>query len=125
MTRKEMEEAMARKDKVQEAIKQEVSAIMREDLSDSRIGFVTITKVEVSLDLRHAKIFVSVLGETEQSQATFDALKRATGYVRKLLAERLRMRFVPEITFKEDKTAAYSVYIANKIDEIKKQTHQE
>lgn len=124
MTRKEMEEAMARKDKVQEAIKQEVSAIMREDLSDSRIGFVTITKVEVSLDLRHAKIFVSVLGETEQSQATFDALKRATGYVRKLLAERLRMRFVPEITFKEDKTAAYSVYIANKIDEIKKQTHQ-
>ena len=115
---------MARKDKVQEAIKQEVSAIMREDLSDSRIGFVTVTKVEVSFDLRHAKIFVSVLGETEQSQATFVALKRATGYVRRLLAERLRMRFVPEIAFKEDKTAAYSVYIAKKIDEIKQQTNQ-
>lgn len=115
---------MARKDKVQEAIKEEVSAIMREDLSDPRIGFATITKVEVSADLKYAKIFVSVLAEKEQSEATFAALKNATGYVRKLLAERLRMRFVPEISFKEDASTAYSVYIAKKIDEIKEQTNQ-
>jgi len=116
---------MARKEKVQEAIKEEVSSIIRKDLSDPRIGFVTITRVEVTADLKYAKIFVSVLGEPGQVKETFAALDKAIGYVRKLLAERLRMRFVPEISFKEDASAAYSVYIANKIDEIKKETQKE
>ncbi len=116
---------MGRKDKVQEVIKQEVGTIMREDLSDPRIGFVTVTRVEVSPDLKYAKIFVSVLGEAKQCKATFKALRSATGYTRKLLAERLRLRFVPAVVFKEDDSAAYSVYIAKKIDEIKKPNNQE
>lgn len=111
---------MSRKDKVQEAIKQEVSSIIHDELHDPRIGFATVTKVDVSLDLKHAKIYVSVLGKSQQDNSTFIALDKAKGYVRKLLARRLKMRFVPEITFKEDRSIEYSVYISQKIDEIKK-----
>ena len=116
---------MARKDKVQVAIKKEVSAIIRDDLSDPRIGFVTVTSVDLSPDLKYAKIFISVLGEPKQRKETFKALASAKGYVRKLLGDRLNLRFVPNVSFKEDTSAAYSVYIAKKIDEIKEETNQE
>lgn len=110
---------MSRKERVQEAIKQEVSSIIHDELKDPRIGFVTITRTELSPDLRHARIFVSVLGKQESSNSTFEALGSAKGYIRKLLAKRLKMRFTPDITFKEDKSAEYSVYISKKIDELK------
>lgn len=110
---------MSRREKVQEAIKQETSAIIHDELNDPRIGFATVTKVELSLDLKYAKIYVSVLGEQEKNNSTFVALEKAKGYIRKLLAQRIKMRFVPEIIFKEDKSAEYSIYISKKIDEIK------
>lgn len=112
---------MARKDRAQKAIKLEVSSIIHDELNDPRIGFATVTAVELSADLQYAKIFVSVLGEAKQIQETFDALKSAKGYIRSLLSKRLRMRSVPDLVFKQDTSAEYSVYIANKIDELKKQ----
>lgn len=110
---------MSRKDKIQEAIKQEVSYIIHNELNDPRIGFVTVTKAEVSPDLKHARIYISALGQPQQNKATFVALEKAKGYIRKLLAQRLQMRFTPEIYFKEDKSGEYSVYISKKIDELK------
>ena len=110
---------MARKQKVEEAIKHEVSQIIQRELNDPRVGFTTVTRVELSVDLKYAKIFVSVLGEKDKAGQTFDALKRAQGFIRKLLAQRLRMRFVPEISFKEDNSSEYSVRIAKIIDELK------
>jgi len=109
---------MARLDRVAEAIKQEASSIIHDELNDPRIGFATVTKVELSHDLKHAKIFVSVLGK-EDTKDTFKALESAKGFVRKLLAERLQMRYTPEILFKEDKSAEYSIYISKKLDELK------
>ena len=110
---------MSRKEKVQEAIKQEVGSIIHDELKDPRIGFATVTRAEVSADLKHAKVYVSVLKEEKTTASTFKALESAKGYIRKLLAQRLKMRFVPELIFREDKSAEYSIYISKKIDELK------
>ncbi|MBL7197849.1 MAG: 30S ribosome-binding factor RbfA [Candidatus Omnitrophica bacterium] len=110
---------MSRREKVKEAIRQEVSSIIHDELKDPRIGFVTVTRTEVSPDLKYAKIYVSVLRKQESDTSTFKALESAKGYIRKLLAQRLKMRFTPEIAFKEDRSAEYSIYISKKIDELK------
>lgn len=109
-----------RKDKVQETIQKEVSAIIRNELKDPRLGFITITGVEITDDLRHAKIFFSVLGKEEDYRKTENALKSALGYIRKLLAERIQLRFAPEIMFRADKSGMYSQRIEEVLNEIKK-----
>jgi len=116
---------MGRKDRVKEIIKQEVSSIIHDEVNDPRIGFVTVTRIEMSPDLRYATIFVSVLGQPKECEETFKALNSAKGFIRKLLAGRIRMRFIPDISFKQDKTIEYSVYISKKIDEIKDETKNE
>ncbi|MFC1708532.1 30S ribosome-binding factor RbfA [Candidatus Omnitrophota bacterium] len=110
---------MSRKDKVQEAIRQEVAAIIHDELKDPRIGFATVTRAEVTADLRHAKIYVSVLGKQKSANSTLKALESGKGYMRTLLAKRLKMRFTPDLMFKEDKSAEYSVEFAKKLEEIK------
>jgi ribosome-binding factor A len=108
-----------RKEKVQDAIQKEVSDIIRNEVKDPRLGFVTITSVEVSDDLRHAKIFFSVLGKEEEFKKTEEALKSAQGYIRTLLAGRIQLRFAPEIMFRVDKSSVYSVRIEEVLNEIK------
>jgi ribosome-binding factor A len=108
-----------RKEKVQDAIQKEVSDIIRNEMKDPRLGFVTITAVEVSDDLRHAKIFFSVLGKEEDFKKTEEALQSALGYIRTLLAERIQLRFAPEIMFRIDKSSMYSVHIDEVLNEIK------
>jgi ribosome-binding factor A len=88
-------------ERLQEEIRREVSAILRRS-KDPRIGFVSVTGVEVSADLRHAKVFVSVYGSDEERDATMKGLERATGFVRTELAKAIRLRFVPEIVFRYD-----------------------
>ncbi|MBU1999167.1 MAG: 30S ribosome-binding factor RbfA [Candidatus Omnitrophota bacterium] len=110
---------MPRQDRVQEAIKKEVSLIIQSELNDPRMGFVTITEVRISQDLKYAKIFYSVLGKEEETNKTHEALKSAQGFIRKLVAERLQLRFAPEISFKEDKSGEYSVRIDEILNEIK------
>jgi ribosome-binding factor A len=85
-----------------EVIKAEASDIIQRDLRDPRIGFVSITDVVVSADLRHAKIFVSVLGDDDAKRRTMAGLDRACGHVRSELGARLQVRFVPEILFRLD-----------------------
>lgn len=114
---------MSRKDRVKEVIKQIVSSIIHDELKDPRIGFATVTKAEISPDLKHAKIYVSVLDKQKEA-STFKALESAKGYIRKLLAQRLKMRFTPEIMFKEDRSAEYSIYIAKKIEELMNEDKQ-
>jgi ribosome-binding factor A len=66
------------------------------------VGFVTVTEVRVSPDLRHARVSVSVLGTPQERQETFDALVRATGYIRRLIGARIRLRHTPELIFTYD-----------------------
>lgn len=110
---------MSRQDKVQEAIKKEVSLIIQNELNDPRMGFVTITSVEITKDLRYAKVFYSVLGKEEDHKKTDKALNSALGFIRKLVAERIQLRFAPEIVFREDHSSEYSVRIEEVLNEIK------
>jgi len=111
---------MSRQDKVSEALRQEISNIIQYELKDPRIGFVTVTQVEITHDLRYAKVFFSVLGKEEEHVKTQEALESALGFIRRLIAQRIRLRFVPEISFKEDRSAEYSVQIQQALDEVKK-----
>lgn len=112
---------MSRQDKVREAIKREISLILHDELKDPRLGFITITRVELTPDLRYAKVFFSVLGKEEDYNKTKEALDSSLGFIRKLLAERINLRLAPEIIFKEDHSQEYSVRIQEVLDEIKEQ----
>jgi ribosome-binding factor A len=109
----------SRQDRVAEAIRQEASIIIHDKLKDPRLGFITITNVEVTPDLRYAKIFFSVLGNDESYRKTKEALDSALGFVRKLVAQRLNLRFAPELAFYEDRSTEYSVRIEEVLNEIK------
>lgn len=91
-----------RTEKLQEFIKEQVSEIIQQHVRDPRIGFVSITDVEVSADIRHAKIFVSVLGDEDAKSGTMTGLDSALKFIRGELGRRLEMRYTPEIMFKLD-----------------------
>ena len=110
---------MSRHERVEEAIKKEVSLIIHDELKDPRIGFVTITRVELSGDLRNAKIFYSVLGKEDACKKTKIALDSAAGYIRSLVAQRINMRFATELMFCEDHSIEYSVKIQEVLNKIK------
>ncbi len=102
---------MSRRERVAEALKREVSSIIQDELEDPRLGFITITGAEISADLRCAKVFFSVLGEEEQYKKTAKALESSLGFIRKLVGDRLQLRFTPEIIFREDKSIQNSIRI--------------
>jgi ribosome-binding factor A len=110
---------MVRYEKVAETLKKEISNIIHDELKDPRLGFITITRVELSQDLRYAKIFFSVLGKEEEYQKSKVALDSALGFIRRLIAQRVKLQFVPEIVFKEDRSSEYSIRIEEIIQEIK------
>lgn len=109
---------MARHERVEKTIQKEVSSIIHDELKDPRLGFVTITRVELTRDLRDAKIYFSVLGKEQDYKRTKDALDSALGFIRSLIARRIRLRFAPTICFKEDKSAEYSIRIQEVLNQI-------
>lgn len=88
-------------------IREEVSDLLLRKIKDPRIGFVTITAVEVSDDLRRAKIFYSVLGTETDRQDAAAGLLSATGFIKRELAARLQLKFMPEIGFEYDESLEY------------------
>ncbi len=110
---------MGRNDKVSEALRREIGSIIQYELKDPRLGFVTVTRVELTQDLRYAKIFFSVLGKEEEHAKTKEALDSALGFIRRLIAQRIRLRFVPELTFKEDRSIEYSIQIQEALNKVK------
>jgi len=110
---------MSRIDKINNAIKKEVSQIVQEELKDPRLGFITITRVETTKDLSYAKIYFSVFAENQQLEKVESGLLSSVGFIRRLLGQRLRIRHIPELIFKLDKSAEYTMQILKKIEEIK------
>jgi len=98
-------------EKLQELIKQEMSKMLLTDLKDPRIGFVTVTDVEMTGDLREAKIYVSVMGGSEQVKSSLEGLNSALGFVRREIGQRVRLRFTPEISFALDTSLDYGDHI--------------
>ena len=104
-----------------ELLKEEISKIIRREVKDPRIGFVSITDVEVSGDLRHAKVFVSVYGEEKEKKDTMEGLRKANGFIRKLVGERITTYHTPEIIFRYDDSIEHGVYISKLIDEVREE----
>jgi len=100
-----------RLDRVNQLIKEEVSLLLQRELKDPRLGFVTVTEVDTSKDLRQAKIFVSVLGGDEQWKASMTALTSARGFVRNWLRQNLDLRVTPEIDFRPDRSMEHAARI--------------
>jgi ribosome-binding factor A len=94
-----------RTEKVDELLRQEITSIVAREVADPRIGFVTITSVETTQDLRHAKVWVSVIGQPAERTAALKALGRAMPFVRHELGTRLRMRRIPDLHVELDDTA--------------------
>ena len=88
-----------RTEQIAEAIKEEVSKEIQQELKDPRLGFVTVTRVEVSPDLKYARIFFSVLGDDNAKAESLKVLKRASSYLRRELSHKLTIRYTPELHF--------------------------
>jgi len=93
---------------------QEISQILLRDIKDPRIGFATLTGIEVSDDLKYAKVFVSILGEEDEKTNALKGLQSASGFIRRELGSRIRLRSIPELIFKIDTSLEHGAYI-NKI----------
>ncbi len=101
-----------RTDRISEEIRREVDAIIREELHDPRVcGTYSVTRAEVTGDLRYAKIYISIL-EDDRRDSLMEALKNAKGYIRRALGKRMIIRYTPELIFISDKNIEYGVHIA-------------
>ncbi|MDU2065773.1 MAG: 30S ribosome-binding factor RbfA [Sporomusaceae bacterium] len=108
-----------RVEKVQELIKQELSKMILTELKDPRIGFVTVTQVEATGDLRSAKVYLSLMGSDEEKAATWEGLQRALGHMRSEVGKRIRLRMTPELTLHLDESLNYSDHIQKLLLKIK------
>ena len=110
-------------DRISEEVRREVDAIIREELGDPRIGGTfSVTRAEVTGDLRYAKIYVSVL-EDDRRTELMEALKSAKGFIRRSLGKRMIIRYTPELIFISDQNIEYGVHIAKVLaDTMKAET---
>ena len=107
-------------DRISEEVRREVDRIIREELNDPRVtGTFSVTRAEVTRDLRYAKIYVSVL-EDDKREDLLRALKSATGYIRRALGKGIIIRSAPELSFVSDQNIAYGVHIAQVLAEAQK-----
>ncbi len=105
-------------DRVDELIRQEIGAILAKEVQDPHIGFATVTDVETTPDLRHAKVWVSVIGGAPERRETLAALERAMGYVRHELGTRLRLRRIPQLHVALDESAERGTRVLRILDEL-------
>ena len=109
-----------RSERVAEGIREEVATFLAEDAKDPRIvGLVTVTGVDVTRDLRHAKVFVSIMGSDVERQATLEGLDSAAGHLRSRIGRALRLRVAPEITFRYDESIARAAKIEALLAELR------
>ena len=106
----------ARMRRVNEAVREVLSSQLAEGLKDPRIGFVTVTDVKTSADLRHARVFVSVLGDEPQRRATLDGLESAHGFLQRRVAAELRLKHTPTLVFEYDDTTERAMRLSELID---------
>ncbi|MEI6863210.1 MAG: 30S ribosome-binding factor RbfA [Candidatus Omnitrophota bacterium] len=108
-----------RPERIQEAIRQEVSLIAQGQIKDPRIGFITITKVDLTKDLRYARIYFSVLGKNADKNKALKGLNSAKGYIKGLIADKIKLRYMPEIAFVIDSTLEHTQHIYDILNSIK------
>lgn len=109
--------------RVANQMREELSTLIR-NLKDPRVGFASIVKVDVSGDMRHAKAFISVLGNEQQKKETMKGLQSATGYLRTELSRVMQLRYTPELHFALDDSIEHGTRIAQLLIEVKKEQEE-
>jgi ribosome-binding factor A len=107
-----------RSERLGELILAEICAVIRREIKDPRIGFVTFTRVELSDDLRHAKVFVSSMGTEAEQARTLQGLASATGYLRRHLGRALHLRYTPDLAFLIDDSLEHGAKIAQLLRQL-------
>lgn len=110
-----------RPERVQEAIRQEISTIINNEIKDPRLGFLTVTGVELTKDMRYARVYFSVLGEDKAKFLALKGLKSAKGYIKGRLGEKIKLRFMPEIEFRIDETLEKTERVFRILDKLQKE----
>jgi len=105
-------------DRINEEVKRHVDAILREELHDPRIkGTFSVTRADVTRDLRYAKVYISIL-DADNRVPMMEALHKAAGFVRKSLGKRMIIRYAPEILFEQDNNIEYGIHIADVLKKV-------
>jgi ribosome-binding factor A len=107
-----------RTDRIDQLLRQEIGEILAREVADPRIGFVTVTDVETAPDLRHARVWVSVIGQPSERDATIAALDRAMPFVRRELGTRLRLKRIPEFQVRLDDSAERGTRVLHLLHEL-------
>ena len=113
-----------RRKRVEDRIREETSELLLMRVKDPRIGFVTVTGVEISSNLRHAKIFYSVLGDEQQRKSAQEGLVSAAGFIKRELAARLQLKYMPDIVFHYDPSIEYGERIEKILKGIENRTDE-
>ena len=108
-----------RAEKVAQELQRELATILRDEIEDPRVGFVTITRIHLTDDLQHARVWFSCLGSQAERDASLVGLQRAAGFIRKLIAERMTLRIVPEVLFQYDDTLDVGNDVIKALDALK------
>lgn len=113
-----------RVEKAASELKKIISDIIQKELKDPRIGFVTVTGLDLTTDLQQATVFFSVLGDKQQRQDTLEGLTHSAGFIRKLVGANIKMRYTPQIIFRLDESWDSGERIDKIIDQIHKKTDE-
>lgn len=114
-----------RADRVKKILRIEISRILQEDLRDPRIGFATVMRIDLTGDLRYAKIYFSIMGDEAHQESSIEGIKSASGYIRRLVGERLKLKYVPELSFKLDRSIEYGVNLEKTFERLKNEHSQD
>jgi ribosome-binding factor A len=117
--------AFQRSQRVAEEMKREIAQILRDELKDPRIGFTTITRVEVTKDLRYAKVFVSIYGQEVEKEQSLEALNNASGFVRREIGKRIKLRYTPEVLFCIDNSIEHGAKISRLLTKVNQEGNKQ
>ena len=111
--------------RINDEIMKELSQIIRAELKDPRIGAMTsVRRVETTQDLKYAKVFVSVQGNEKEKENVMKGLQNAGGFIRRLIAQRINLRYTPEFRFKLDESAEYAIHMDQLFSQIAKEKEE-
>ncbi len=107
-----------RTEQVAEEIQRHISELLIREVQDPRIGFATVTSVEMSADLQHAVVHISIMGSEDEERESLRALQKAAGFMRTQIGRRMRLRHVPQLRFVPDRSAKHAIRISSLLDEV-------
>jgi len=112
---------MSRLERINQHLKREISGIIHRELGDPRLEFISITNVDISPDLRYAKVYFSVFGKTASAEKVKEVLNKASGLIRKIVGKSITMRYTPSLHFEIDDTIAFHVRLEETLKDIKEE----